>query len=75
MQALSERGVPTAVHYPLPCHAQAALMGDLKSEAMNPISTELSARVLSLPMHTEMDEEQIVHVERAVGDVMTSERS
>ncbi len=48
---LADRGIPTAVHYPIPLHLQKCFdylgykRGDL------PVSEKMSERVLSLPMH------------------------
>jgi dTDP-4-amino-4,6-dideoxygalactose transaminase len=58
---LRARGVPTAIYYPGPIHTQKAF-GAFELRAACPVSTELCGRVLSLPMHTEMDDEQIEHV-------------
>lgn len=70
---LKGRGVPTAVYYPVPIHAQKAFEAYGSSVAACPISAELSARVLSLPMHTEMDDEQLAHVTRAVRETVLAE--
>ena len=56
---LNSKGIPNKVYYPVPLHLQKAYnlvgykVGDL------PVSEKLSNAVLSLPMHTELDEEQI----------------
>jgi dTDP-4-amino-4,6-dideoxygalactose transaminase len=59
---LESNGVPSMVYYPVPLHLQKAykIMGI--DEGSFPISEDLCKRVLSLPMHTEMDEEQLSHV-------------
>jgi dTDP-4-amino-4,6-dideoxygalactose transaminase len=56
---LNSKGIPNKVYYPVPLHLQKAYnlvgykVGDI------PVSEKLSNAVLSLPMHTELDEEQI----------------
>jgi len=45
---LKEKGIPTAVHYPIPLHKQPVFMDQTVSL---PVSEGLSERVLSLPMH------------------------
>jgi UDP-2-acetamido-2-deoxy-ribo-hexuluronate aminotransferase len=55
-QRLSAAGVPTAVHYPIPMHRQPAYEG-LCSATELPVSEWVSERVLSLPMHADLDEE------------------
>jgi UDP-2-acetamido-2-deoxy-ribo-hexuluronate aminotransferase len=53
-----EVGIPSMVYYPIPLHRQNAFLeyGYIKGDF--PIAEELSETVLSLPIHTEMDEEQ-----------------
>jgi len=54
--ALKAKGVPTAVYYPLPLHLQPAYKHHPRSDEKLPVSEELSAKVLSLPMHPYLDE-------------------
>ena len=46
-----EAGVPTAVYYPIPLHAQEAYAGFPADPAGLPVTEDLAGRVLSLPMH------------------------
>jgi dTDP-4-amino-4,6-dideoxygalactose transaminase len=59
---LKENGVPSMVYYPIPIHQQKAYHGSSVSHRAFPISERLSDEVLSLPMHTELDEEQLHHI-------------
>lgn len=60
--ALSERGIATGVHYPIPIHLQRAY-ADLGLGPGSFERTERSAnRILSLPMFAELTEDQIVSV-------------
>jgi dTDP-4-amino-4,6-dideoxygalactose transaminase len=60
--ALSERGIATGVHYPIPIHLQRAY-ADLGLGPGSFERTERSAnRILSLPMFAELTEDQIVCV-------------
>ncbi len=69
---LSEKGIPAMIYYPVPLHLQNAY-GDLGyREGDLPVSEELSARVLSLPMHTELDREQQEHIIDGVVSFFTS---
>lgn len=54
---LSEKGIPSMVYYPIPLHRQLAFK-DCKFGNVNN-SEDLSKEVLSLPIHTEMNEEQL----------------
>lgn len=66
INSLKEKGIPTMLYYPLACHKQKAfekgarIVGDLKNTEW------LSPRVLSLPIHTEMDEEQLNYIASSV---------
>ena len=55
---LSQAGVPTGVYYPVPGHAQKAFEQFQYDARKFPVSDALAASVLSLPMHTELTEEQ-----------------
>lgn len=56
---LAEVGVPSMIYYPLPLHQQKAYLDSRNTDEKFPISTRLSSSVLSLPIHTEMDEEEL----------------
>ena len=56
---LNENGVPCGVYYPIPLHSQKAYRADRYSEDDFPITNQLVKEVISLPMHTELDDEQI----------------
>jgi dTDP-4-amino-4,6-dideoxygalactose transaminase len=55
---LTENGIPNMIYYPVPAHRQqmfAAFGGD---QFVLPVTDWLTERVISLPIHTELDEEQ-----------------
>ncbi len=68
---MEERGVPTAVHYPSPLHAQPAFSG-MPPTVDCPESQRAAAEVLSLPMHPFLKESEIESVCRAVRDAVSS---
>jgi UDP-2-acetamido-2-deoxy-ribo-hexuluronate aminotransferase len=47
-KSLSEAGVPTAVHYPIPLNKQPAVA---QADAFVPVGDAVSSQVISLPMH------------------------
>jgi UDP-2-acetamido-2-deoxy-ribo-hexuluronate aminotransferase len=59
---LEERGVPTMIYYPVPLHLQKAYKKDEFGEGSFPITEALSKEVISLPIHTEMMEEQQTYI-------------
>ncbi len=55
---LTENGVPSMIYYPLACHKQKMFDTFGGSGYTLPLTDWLSERVISLPMHTELEEEQ-----------------
>jgi dTDP-4-amino-4,6-dideoxygalactose transaminase len=62
---LKARGVPTAIYYPRPLHRQPAYRDHHDGEAL-PVSDDLSARILALPIHPDLDEAATARVCDAV---------
>jgi UDP-2-acetamido-2-deoxy-ribo-hexuluronate aminotransferase len=60
--AMKERGIPTAVHYPVPLHLQPVFAALNQGSGAFPMSEAAAARVLSLPMHPYLTEAQQVQV-------------
>ncbi|MDP1725502.1 MAG: DegT/DnrJ/EryC1/StrS family aminotransferase [Bacteroidota bacterium] len=58
-KALADKGIPSMVYYPIPLHQQKAFYNPDYTDADFPVTVELCKSVLSLPIHTEMDEEMI----------------
>ena len=60
---LKEAGVPSMVYYPKPMHAQSVFSGPQGAVAMDcPCASVLPDRVLSLPMHPYLTEEEVMRV-------------
>jgi dTDP-4-amino-4,6-dideoxygalactose transaminase len=59
MQYLLDKGIPCAIYYPIPLHSQKAYADSRYNEADFPVTNQLVKEVISLPMHTELDDEQI----------------
>lgn len=59
---LQERGISTAVHYPIPVSEQESFRHLGYTQKDLPISSQISKEVLSLPMYPEMREEQVEYV-------------
>jgi len=61
-ECLENEGVPSMIYYPVPLHMQKAY-AHLGYRADDfPITTRLTGEVLSLPMHTELDDEQLAWI-------------
>lgn len=52
---LADKGVPTMVYYPLPLHLQKAYLEYGGKEGQFPVSEKLCKKVISFPIHTEMN--------------------
>lgn len=59
MKHLLDKNIPCAIYYPIPLHSQKAYADSRYNEADFPVTNQLVKEVLSLPMHTELDDEQI----------------
>ena len=59
---LNAQDIPAMIYYPIPLHMQKAYQDPRYKEGDFPIAERLSACVLSLPMHTELDNEQLNYV-------------
>ena len=56
---LAEKNIPSGVYYPIPLHKQKAYVDDRYREEDFPVTNRLIHEVISLPMHTELDDEQL----------------
>jgi len=61
-QYLTEKGIPSMVYYPVPAHLQPAYRHLGYHEGDFPVSERLCLEVLSLPMHTELSEDQLQYI-------------
>lgn len=57
-QFLADEGVPSMIYYPVPAHRQKMFDAFGGSDYHLPVTDWLTERVISLPIHTELDEEQ-----------------
>lgn len=63
---LNENGIPCGVYYPIPLHKQKAYADSRYNEADFTVTNQLVKEVVSLPMHTELDDEQIEFITSTV---------
>lgn len=59
---LEQNDIPSMVYYPVPLHKQKAFLPIARQGGALNISETLTEQVLSLPMHTELDEEQQTYI-------------
>ena len=65
-EGLAERGIPAMIYYPVPLHQQKAYLDPRYKDGDFPVAEKLAACVLSLPMHTELDDEQLRYITSSV---------
>ena len=63
---LKAKGIPTMIYYPLPLHVQEGYRKIVRMSDPHTIATRLSQSVLSLPIHTEMDENEIQYITETI---------
>ena len=65
-QFLADKGVPSMIYYPVPAHKQKMFDAFGGSNYDLPLTDWLTERVISLPIHTELDEEQLAFIVKNV---------
>jgi len=68
LEFLAARDIPAMIYYPVPLHMQKAYLDPRYSEGDFPVTEALCKSVISLPMHTELSEEQLKHITSGVLD-------
>lgn len=69
-EALANKSIPAMVYYPIPLHMQKAYQDPRYKEGDFPVAEQLAACVISLPMHTELDEEQLTYITQNVLEII-----
>ena len=59
---LASKEIPAMIYYPVPLHMQKAYIDSRYKPGDFPVTEFLSEHVISLPMHTELDEEQLEYI-------------
>jgi UDP-2-acetamido-2-deoxy-ribo-hexuluronate aminotransferase len=68
---LAEHKIPSMIYYPVPAHRQKMFSHFNSSSTELPVTDWLTERVISLPMHTEMDQEQLQFITTKVLEFIT----
>ncbi|HNR19844.1 MAG TPA: DegT/DnrJ/EryC1/StrS family aminotransferase [Bacteroidia bacterium] len=63
---LASKDIPAMIYYPIPLHMQKAYKDDRYKEGAFPITEKLCANVISLPMHTELTDDQLKFIADSV---------
>lgn len=59
---LLENGIPSMIYYPLPLHEQKAYKEFSKEDIDYPVSSLLCNSVLSIPMHTHLNQDELEYI-------------
>jgi dTDP-4-amino-4,6-dideoxygalactose transaminase len=65
-QHLLDNNIPNAIYYPVPLHSQKAYADDRYNENDFSVTNNLIKAVISLPMHTELEEEQLQFITNTI---------
>ena len=65
---LATKEIPAMIYYPVPLHLQKAYRDPRYKEGDFPITEKLCSSVISLPIHTEMNEETLLYITKNVLD-------
>jgi UDP-2-acetamido-2-deoxy-ribo-hexuluronate aminotransferase len=71
---LAAKGIPAMIYYPVPIHLQKAYLDPRYKHVDFPVTEQLSHSVISLPMHTEMDAEQLIYITSSVLEYLETTR-
>jgi len=66
IEYLNSKEIPAMIYYPVPLHLQKAYVDPRYKPGDFPVTEHLSATVFSLPMHTELDHDQLAHITESV---------
>jgi len=59
---LADNQIPSMIYYPVPAHKQKMFASFGSADTVLPVTDWLTERVISLPMHTELDEKQLKYI-------------
>ncbi|MBF00143.1 DegT/DnrJ/EryC1/StrS family aminotransferase [Flavobacterium coralii] len=71
MKHLLDKSIPCAIYYPIPLHSQKAYASGRYNEDDFTVTNQLVKEVISLPMHTELDDEQIAFITQTILDFLS----
>ena len=69
---LNDNEIPCGVYYPIPLHAQKAYRDTRYNEADFKVTNQLIKEVISLPMHTELEDDQIDFITKTIKDFIAN---
>jgi dTDP-4-amino-4,6-dideoxygalactose transaminase len=67
---LASKDVPSMIYYPVPAHRQKMFESFGSASTNLPTTDWLTERVISLPIHTEMQEEQLEYITKSIAEFL-----
>jgi UDP-2-acetamido-2-deoxy-ribo-hexuluronate aminotransferase len=71
-EELQKRGIPSMIYYPVPAHKQKMFASFNVANMDLPVTDWLTPRVISLPIHTEMTQEELTYIAAQFLEVIAS---
>jgi dTDP-4-amino-4,6-dideoxygalactose transaminase len=71
-QQLSDQGISTVIHYPVPVHMQAAYRDLGYAKGAFPVTEEYADQIVSLPMYAELTPDMVERVVQAISDAVAA---
>jgi len=71
---MATKDIPAMIYYPVPIHLQKAYLDPRYQPGDFPVTEDLCSSVVSLPMHTEMDAEQLNYITSSVLEYLEGAR-
>ncbi len=65
---LQAQDIPCGIYYPIPLHKQKAYLDDRYHEKDFAVTNQLVKEVIALPMHTELEDDQINYITQTIND-------
>jgi dTDP-4-amino-4,6-dideoxygalactose transaminase len=69
-KSLNEKKIPYGIYYPIPLHMQKAYHAAGKPKGTFPLTEKATDEVISLPMHTELDDEQQTFIVQSIVELL-----
>jgi UDP-2-acetamido-2-deoxy-ribo-hexuluronate aminotransferase len=68
-QKLADKKIPSMIYYPVPCHKQNMLKDHNVANTVLPVTDMLQDCVISLPIHTEFTEEELMYITKSLLEI------
>lgn len=70
VKQLADKGIPSMIYYPVPSHKQNMLKEFVSADFHLPVTDALNKCVISLPIHTELSEEELKFITDGLSEIV-----